>query len=154
MKTFLRAWLPVLVWMGAIFAASTNLGSAENTGGFLEPILRWIFPSITHEAIEWCHFIARKCAHLSEYAVFAVLCWRALEKPFLVKSHPFTLKWATGALLMAAAYAGSDEFHQSFTSARTASVKDVTIDSCGALVGLLLIGAYQAWRRSRTTSAL
>ena len=34
-------------------------------------------------------------------------------------------------------YASSDEFHQIFVSGRTASVKDVLIDTCGSIVGIL-----------------
>jgi VanZ family protein len=38
---------------------------------------------------------------------------------------------------MAVLYAGSDEFHQSFTSGRHPSVMDVGIDTLGAITGAL-----------------
>jgi VanZ family protein len=41
-------------------------------------------------------------------------------------------------LLSCAAYAASDEFHQSFVPSRTASLRDVTIDLCGATLAVLL----------------
>lgn len=41
------------------------------------------------------------------------------------------------AVLMAVLYAGSDEFHQSFTSGRHPSVMDVGIDTLGAITGAL-----------------
>jgi VanZ family protein len=151
-KLFLKSWLPVFIWMAVIFCLSTDFGSARETGGLLEPLLRWFWPGVTHEVIEWCHFIVRKCGHLSEYALLAVLIWRAMEKPFLVKTHPCTLRIAGRAWLLAAAYAGTDEFHQAFVPSRTASIRDVAIDSFGALLGLLAIVGVQALRRRWTTS--
>jgi VanZ family protein len=151
-KLFLKSWAPVFIWMGVIFFMSTDAGSAEETGGLLEPLLKWFWPGVTHEMIEWCHFAVRKCGHLTEYALLAVLIWRAIEKPFLVKTHPWTPKLVVAAYLLATAYAATDEFHQSFVPTRTASAVDVMIDSCGALLGLLAIGGLQAWRRRGLTS--
>ena len=151
-KGFLRAWLPVLIWMGIIFSMSTDAGSAEETGGILEPLLRWMWPSISQDTIEWCHFIIRKCGHLSEYAMLAFLAWRALEKPYLSKIPVFSLKLAARAWLIATVYAATDEFHQIFVPSRTASVGDVMIDSTGALIGLFLVSGIQWWRGRRTTS--
>lgn len=148
----LKSWLPVVVWMIVIFTLSTSVGSAEISGGLLEPVLHWVWPGIDPETIEWAHFIARKGCHLTEYAILAVLLWRAIEKPFLVKTHPFTLRMAALALCGAVLYASTDEYHQSWNATRTASVKDVAIDSSGALLGLIAIAALQAWRRRKVIS--
>jgi VanZ family protein len=40
---------------------------------------------------------------------------------------------------MAAAYAATDEWHQSFVPSRTADLGDVLIDSTGAAIGLMLV---------------
>ena len=55
----------------------------------------------------------RKCAHLTEYAVFALLLWRAIRRP--QKNHPLrgTGREARLTLLLVMLYAASDEFHQS-----------------------------------------
>ena len=45
---------------------------------------------------------------------------------------------ATIVLLSCAAYAASDEFHQTFVPSRTASLRDVMIDVCGASLAVLL----------------
>ncbi len=39
-------------------------------------------------------------------------------------------------------FAGLDEYHQSFVEARGPSVRDVGIDSCGAMIGILLVQAF------------
>ena len=51
---------------------------------------------------------------------------------------------AGAALVVAALYAASDEYHQSFVPSRGASVEDVCIDTCGASVG---IGIVLLWRK-------
>ena len=53
-------------------------------------------------------------------------------------------RWATLAVLLVAAHAFLDEYHQSFTQARTASVGDSLLDIAGGLVGLFLL-----WLRRR-----
>ena len=39
-------------------------------------------------------------------------------------------------------FAGLDEYHQSFVDSRTPAVKDVGIDSIGAMIGVLLVQAF------------
>ena len=91
--------------------------------------------------------LVRKCAHLTEYAVFALLLWRALRKP--VKNDPRPWSWhkARLALLIVALYAASDEFHQSFVPTRTALVSDVFVDTAGGAAGLLALWIIGRWRK-------
>ncbi len=74
---FLRYWLPLLVWLGVIFFGSTDLMSAEHTSRFIVPFLRWLKSDISIETLASIHFVIRKCAHLSEYAILALLLLRA-----------------------------------------------------------------------------
>jgi len=39
MKSFLKYWLPVLVWLVVTFIGSTNVMSVENTSRFIVPFL-------------------------------------------------------------------------------------------------------------------
>ncbi len=133
-KRFLKNWLPVLMWLGVIFAGSTDIFSAEHTSRFLVPFLRWCKPDITAEAISEIQFFIRKAAHLTEYAILAVLLWRALYggTALCVKASTLFIE----VLFACAVFAASDEFHQSFVPSRTASLNDVLIDISGAFFGL------------------
>ena len=78
--------------------------------------------------------ILRKCAHMTEYAILAFLLARAFGRE-------------APALALGVLYAISDEVHQGFVSGRHASPIDVTIDTVGLLLGLLV------WRRFGHLSA-
>jgi VanZ family protein len=77
LNRFLRYWLPVVLWMLLIFGFSTKAGAPNNTSRIIGPIVRWLVPGITDEALGRVVFGARKTAHVAEYAVLALLCWRA-----------------------------------------------------------------------------
>jgi VanZ family protein len=85
----------------------------------------------------------RKCAHVTEYAILALLLWRALRSLPAV-SMKMSMSFGA-ALLGCTVFAAMDEFHQSFVKSRTPSVHDVLLDVAGALLGLL-IGASLARR--------
>ena len=46
-RSVLWRWGPLVVWMAAISIFSTDAFSAEETGGLLEPVLRWLIPTIS-----------------------------------------------------------------------------------------------------------
>jgi VanZ family protein len=96
-------WLPVLVWAGVIFAFSS-------------------IPSLSTHLGTW-DLILRKLAHMTEYAILALLLRRALG----------SISWA---FALAVAYACTDEFHQTFVRGRHGSPIDVGIDAVGAFAGL------------------
>jgi VanZ family protein len=105
---FLSRWLPVVLWAAVIFALSSvpDLGTGL---GVWDTVLR-------------------KCAHASEYAVLAVLLYRALGREL-------------PAFLIGLAYAVTDELHQEFVRGRHASPFDVSMDAAGLALGLLLLHA-------------
>jgi VanZ family protein len=146
MRSFFKYWLPLLIWLGVIFIGSTDLMSAEHTSRFIVPILLWLNPSMAPETIRSIHFAVRKCAHMTEYAVLALLLWRALRSGPAIRAKMSMLFGVV--LLGCAVFAASDEFHQSFVKSRTPSVRDVLLDIVGALIGLL-IGMSFAQRRPK-----
>ncbi len=141
MRNALKPWLPVILWMGFIFGLSTDLGSFEHTSRFIGPFLRWLNPEISAEAVRQVQFIIRKAGHFTEYAILALLILRALRRSQPERSF---LQTAAIALLVATAYAATDEYHQSFVPGRTAAVGDVLIDGAGAVTALALAAG---WRR-------
>ncbi len=147
MKYFLKYWLPPLVWLGVIFLGSTNLMSAEHTSRLIVPILLWLKPGMSPQTIFFLLVVMRKSAHFSEYAILALLLWRALRSGPTLRTKRAML---FGAVLLASAvFAASDEFHQSFVKSRTPSVHDVILDITGALFGLLIVAAF-AQRRTKS----
>ena len=139
MVPLLRYWLPLLIWMALIFSASADAQSSEHTSRILGPLLRWLWPDISPGRIEDARTLVRKTAHLTEFAILAWLWWRALRRPVRRDPRPWSWPAAWLALAAVALYAASDEFHQSFVPNRTASVRDVCIDTLGGAAGLALL---------------
>ena len=99
-------WLPVVVWAGVIFAFSS-------------------IPSLSTHLGLW-DLLLRKLAHMTEYAILAVMLRRATGS-------------TTWSLALAFAYAASDEYHQTFVHGRHGSPIDAGIDTVGALIGLAVV---------------
>ena len=146
-RAFLKYWLPVLIWMALIFSASSDSHSYEHSSRFVEPFLHWLFPQMPEAQVKEIHLLIRKCAHLTEYTVFALLLWRALRKPVKNDPRPWIWREARLALLIVALYAASDEFHQSFVPTRTGLVSDVFVDIAGGAAGLLALWIIGRWRK-------
>jgi len=138
--------------MAVMFTASSDLGSSEHTGSLLEPLLRFFAPNLAPETFELIHVAIRKTAHLTEYAILAALLFRALLATS--GNRPPATRWRVALLawLLAAAFATSDEFHQTFVDSRGPSASDVLIDATGAAVGLALVVAASRARRRRAAA--
>lgn len=139
-------WLPVGVWTGAIFWGSGPPLSAAHTSRILVPFLRWLVPGVSAEAIDSVQTVVRKGGHVTEYALLCFLVWRALAPGSSGCSSPG--RRAAWALALAALYAATDEFHQTFVPGREGSVRDVLIDSAGAAVAAGVL--WLATRRRRS----
>lgn len=144
---FVSDWLPVLVCMGLIFTASSDQGSFGHSSRIIEPLLRWLLPQISAETVHAVVVAVRKCAHLTEYAVLALLVWRALRNSRRPEMPPSDWSQFRLALLLTALYAASDEFHQLFVPSREASVWDVLLDSTGGALALAALWGIGKWRK-------
>lgn len=121
----LWAWGPVLVLMGLIFFTSAqpkppapeNSGSSVYVSGMIP-----MFPG------GW-ETLIKKGGHVLAYAALAGLTWRALRTYDLAAREAAAL-----AILVAVAYAISDEIHQLFVLGRSGSVLDIGLDFMGAVV--------------------
>jgi VanZ family protein len=113
--------------------------SAENTGGFLHPLLAWLGLGPAHADV--LHFAVRKAGHVIEYGILAAL-WRhafaggGVARPVVAGAL---------ALAISVACAVVDETHQAFVASRTGAVGDVVLDSLGALAAIGL--AHVGWRK-------
>ena len=143
----IKRWGPALCWMLFIFGSSADSGSVRHTSQLIDPFCQWLWPNITFEQLETVHFLVRKAAHMTEFALLALLFLRALSY-----DRGDARKWISSAWVLATAYAASDEFHQSFIPGRNPSVVDVLIDSAGAALGLFacyLFLRHQAKKTAR-----
>ena len=130
-----RAWLAVVLCITVIWIFSGESFSAGSTSRFLTPFLRWLDPDISHQAILRVRFYIRKAAHLTEYAVLAVLTFRALRLSLDVSA----LRVIGLAMGLVVTVAALDELRQSFLATRTGSLTDVAIDFTGGALGVVLI---------------
>ena len=145
----LRRWAPVVIWAAVIFTFSTGWFTSDNTEAIATPFLHWLFPSLTPDTLSFIHHIIRKCGHLTEYFIFSLLVLRAIRA-----GRPgMRLAWALAAIGIVAAYASSDEFHQSFVPGRSASIYDVMLDTTGGAFSQVAAALFALRRRHREHQA-
>lgn len=136
MKKFIF-WLPVILWMLLIFYLSHQPGAAssELSSGVTDAIIKFassFIPSADFNLDFLEHFV-RKNAHFFAYFILGVFVLNALSR-----GKRMTVFKAGMALTICMLYAISDELHQYFIPGRSAEVRDVLIDSSGALTGILI----------------
>jgi VanZ family protein len=148
--SWLPAWWPALLWAAVIFTMSTDVFSARHTAGIIEPVIRWLAPSLSEDQIDLIHHIIRKTAHFSEYFVFGLLLYRAVRG----STHKgWRWSWGLAAWFIAVGYSALDEIHQAFVASRTASPYDSMLDSIGALVAMVVLYAIFRFRQPRQPAA-
>ena len=139
----LRIWLPVVLWTMAI-AMESFFGSSRNTGSLLEGTLTWLFGQVDPAIFDRLHVVLRKGGHFLGYGIFGYLWFRAFSATF---PNGTRIIWAGLAIACTFLIASLDEWHQSFSPARTGHFGDVVLDTAGAL--LLVSMAMVAIRRYR-----
>ena len=87
------------------------------------------------DIIQNSQFIVRKMAHFTIYFIAGLNV-----AGFLNTYNKVTLKnKIIISLLMCICYATSDEIHQIFSNGRSASIRDILIDSLGSLFGIIIL---------------
>jgi len=115
-KKIIYYWLPVGVWALLIFMFSS-------------------MPTGYASEIQWKDFIVKKSAHLVEFSILAVLLFR-----LLINSGMEKRKAGYWAVFLSVFYAVTDEVHQIFTPGRDPTVRDIAIDTAGAVFGVYFAG--------------
>jgi VanZ family protein len=125
-------------WAGTISVLSTAAYSSSVTSWLLAQLFLSLHIHFTPQSFATIHFLIRKLAHCSEYAIFGLLLYHSF-----VPRHPerWNARSAFAALVVAGLFSLMDEYHQSFVPGRTASLVDCGIDTAGALLGLGLLYA-------------
>jgi VanZ family protein len=141
----LSRYAPLVVWLAFISYASSDSFSAGNTSRIIGPLILWLFPNTTEESLAIVHFVTRKIAHFTEYAILAFLAARA----FRTSPRPsIRNRWFMISAIVIVVYALLDEYHQSFVPTRTASVFDSFIDMAGGFAALIFISRRGAKAQS------
>lgn len=143
------AWGLVLGWAAVIWMLGSDPFSASSTSPGLLEWLGWLVSDLDPRSKYRLLVLIRKSAHFVEYAILAILAFRAalLSAP----RNPITTAiWV--ALFIVASLAGADEFRQAFSPVRTGSPRDVLIDLSGGTIAL--VGAVLVARRTRPPRAL
>ena len=126
--------------------------SSRESGRVVDLLVR-LFQGIMPIDRQTMVFIVRKGAHFAEYTILggflvpAVTEWMAVDKtpvPDSVRSIRI-ISWLVGTL-----YAVTDEIHQSFVPGRSCELRDIGIDSCGVLAGVLVVSLLMRSKERRS----
>lgn len=138
------SFLPAIFMMYIIFGFSAEQGvdSAALSYKVSEKIVEvvdtvgefdWPQETISYYA-DKIHTLVRKTAHVTEYAVLAM----TVSLPLYVYGlHGLLLMFVAGGFCVA--FAGLDEYHQTFVAGRSGQLKDVLIDSIGIFAGIIFV---------------
>jgi VanZ family protein len=129
-------WLPPVIWM--IFISPVNaLLTSQSSSSLIIPLIAWLLPCASQNALATLHILLRKAGHFLEYAFLAFLLFRAFRQG----SKRFRHSWFLYAGLISLGYSAVDEYLQTFIPARTGSFYDWIIDASGIAcsLGILMI---------------
>ncbi|MBE6867143.1 MAG: VanZ family protein [Ruminococcus albus] len=140
-----------------VFSSSPATDSSNQSRTIVMKVIYFFFKDFDHKPISEKAAVyslvttfVRKCAHFSEYALLAGLAFSAF---YGIRNRILRLLCSVAA---AALYACTDEFHQTFVPGRSGMMRDVIIDSTGALFGAVVaccIAVYfTAWTIIRKNS--
>jgi VanZ family protein len=112
---FIKYWLPLCVYMSAVFVVSSMPTLPTPDPKLLKPDKLW---------------------HFLEYAILGFLAFRAFQNASgeWVNRHPYLL-----AILFVAVFGATDEIHQSFVSGRDANPLDWMADATGGALAMGVI---------------
>lgn len=122
--------------------------SSQESGRVVDLIIR-LFQDILPLDRQTMVFIVRKGAHFTEYTILggflvpAVKEWMAADTTPVPVSMERIAAWLAGTL-----YAVTDEIHQFFVPGRSCELRDIVIDSCGVLAGVLVV-SLAIWSKNR-----
>ena len=132
--------------MGIIFALSNQSNSSEMTKNVIQEIIPIIN---TNNLINRINFLVRKSAHIIEYFILTLLTVSLLKK--YTKTNTLIILIS---LIFCFLYACTDEYHQSFIIGRSASFKDVLVDTSGIILFLITYIIYNLKYKQKNSKTL
>lgn len=143
-----------------VFSAQEGEDSSRLSQGVTEWVLGAVVPGYGAMSLpqklrylKLAGFWVRKAAHFSEYALLGATLLIHLRYAMAGRRYRAMALWSW---LIATLYACTDELHQMFVGGRGPAIRDVLIDSAGALagawVGVAAILLWHSVRRRRAES--
>jgi hypothetical protein len=121
----LAYWVPAICIVLMISGFSTSAFSGEHTSRIIIiiiiiPLLHWLFPFASQNTLDLLHSAIRKAAHLTEFGMFSAAVFYGIRG----ERRGWRSEWTIITILIAASYAGFDEWHQSFVPMRDSRIGD------------------------------
>lgn len=144
----LLPWVFVILWMILIFTLSAQ--PAEQSNGLSKGLTTVIVETIEKMApgsefdMGRLNHLLRKNAHFFAYLALGALLMNAIRKGRVKGRGVYLLAFG-----ICVAFAVSDEVHQLFVPGRGGQIKDVLIDSAGALVGIWIYGSLDGANKEK-----
>jgi VanZ family protein len=132
-------WIPALLWIGLIVVESIDLLSPKHTGHYLALVLTTFRIHLAQQKILHLNLMLRKFGHFVGYGILSWFLFRAWRATLRAVSSAWMFRWAALAVLSTALVASADEWHQTTLPSRHGSIKDVLLDSSGAIVAQCLL---------------
>ena len=124
--------------------------SSQESGRVVDLIIR-LFQGILPIDRQTMVFIVRKGAHFTEYTILGGVLVPAVKEWMAVDTTPVPVvreritAWLAGTL-----YAVTDEIHQFYVPGRSCELRDIGIDSCGVLAGVLVVSLLMRSKERRS----
>jgi VanZ family protein len=131
------AWLWVVCWGATIWTLGGDSFSFSETSETLLPWLDWLTGDLDWRTRYQIYVAIRKSAHFVEYAILALLTFRAAMLSAARRTQIATAGWV--ALFIVMALATADEARQAFSPVRTGSPYDILIDVAGGLIAVIAL---------------
>lgn len=148
MKLKYVSWLPAFCLMIMIFSFSSKTADkSDQSSTMIADRILSVYENIADQQLEEgvrverigvIDHVVRKSAHFTEYLLLAVafvfhfILWRKTGWKLFI--------WSVG---LTSFYAATDEFHQLFVNGRSAQVRDILIDTMGAMIGFLVFCLFR-----------
>ncbi len=152
--------------MGVIFTESTDMASANNTGGLLYTVISFVAPHVNRAVVDLLNEVLRKTGHFLGYGILSVLVFLALKhtnrdrlrnlvrRPWGIYLRDlWRLEWSFIGVMAALGMATYDEIHQTFIPSRTGRWQDVIIDTSGAITMQVVVYLLATRKLKRSGSA-
>lgn len=147
----MRKWISriaLVAWMCVIFSFSAQNGGESSglsgkIGGYIVDTIDSVFhlemnQEQKNDMVDKLGFPIRKAAHMTEYAILALLAYLSFSKYGIT-------------IIITFVYAMSDELHQLFVPGRSGQFADVLIDTTGGIIMVGILWIIAKVRNKRTS---